>query len=171
MRAPADEPRVKQLLTALAAEVREPVRVYLVGGATAVLHGWRPATVDVDFVFEPDRDAMYRAIASAKDRLDINVELASPAHFLPEVPGWREHSEFVGQFGSLAVFHYDLRAQVLAKIERDHERDRLDVEALLKRVSRDEVWRAFEAIRPGLVRFPAVDATSFEARVRAVLGR
>jgi hypothetical protein len=31
---------------------REPVRIYLTGGSTAVIEGWRDATVDVDLRFD-----------------------------------------------------------------------------------------------------------------------
>jgi hypothetical protein len=30
------------------------VRVYLTGGSTAVIEGWRETTIDVDLRFEPD---------------------------------------------------------------------------------------------------------------------
>ena len=35
-------------MRALAEAARRPLQVYLVGGATAVLEGWREATIDVD---------------------------------------------------------------------------------------------------------------------------
>ncbi|MGH8594400.1 MAG: hypothetical protein ACREV3_11235 [Gammaproteobacteria bacterium] len=38
------------------------VRIYLVGGTTAVLMGWRASTIDVDFVMRPEDDALLRAI-------------------------------------------------------------------------------------------------------------
>ncbi len=52
--------------------------MYLTGGATAVLEGWRPSTVDVDVRFEPDSDEPLRRIAELKEKLELNVELASP---------------------------------------------------------------------------------------------
>ena len=42
-----------------------------------------------------------------KDELDINVELASPDHFIPAVPGWRDRSLLIGQEGRIRFFHYD----------------------------------------------------------------
>jgi hypothetical protein len=173
MREFTDRERLYRLLDTLGRAARRPARLYLVGGATAVDHGWRPTTADVDLVFEPDSGSLYAAIAEAKERLDIYVEIASPAHFLPELAGWRDHSLHVGQFGKLTAAHYDPRAQVLAKIERDHAQDRLDVASFLRTglTSVDAVWAAFEEMRPELVRFPAIDPPSFDARVRAVCGR
>ena len=38
-------------------------------------------------------DALFRALPRLKEELRINVEIASPAHFIPELPGWRETVE------------------------------------------------------------------------------
>lgn len=83
MRHLTERDRLAPFMRALGAAAQEEVRVYFTGGATAVLLGWRPSTVDVHLVFEPERDEVFRAIADLKDTLQINVELASPAHFLP----------------------------------------------------------------------------------------
>lgn len=48
MRPPVDEPRLRQLARELGRIAREPVRVYLTGGSTAVLERWRESTIDVD---------------------------------------------------------------------------------------------------------------------------
>jgi hypothetical protein len=144
--------------------------VYLTGGATALLLGWRASTNDVDIKLDPEPDGVFEAIAAIKNELDVNVELASPDLFIPELPGWRERSTFVGQFGPLQVFHYDLRAQALAKIARGADRDVLDVQAMIDRglVSRDDLRDAFEAIRDRLIRFPRLDPERFAAAVAEV---
>jgi hypothetical protein len=64
--------------------------VYLTGGATAVLLGWRETTIDADITIVPESDRLLRARPALKEQLRINVELASPAHFIPELPGWAE---------------------------------------------------------------------------------
>ncbi|HVL70142.1 MAG TPA: hypothetical protein VM364_22975 [Vicinamibacterales bacterium] len=70
-------------MRALGQSARDATRVYLTGGATAVLHGWRDSTIDVDVKFVPERDELFRAIQDLKERLQVNVELASPADFIP----------------------------------------------------------------------------------------
>jgi hypothetical protein len=55
------------------------VRVYLTGGATAVLHGWRSSTIDVDLELVPDRDELLRELPGLKEELRVNLELADPA--------------------------------------------------------------------------------------------
>ena len=66
--------------------------------------------------------------------------------------------------------HFDLYAQALAKIERDHETDRRDVAELIGRglVDRLRLQDYFDAIEPDLHRFPAIDPASFRRAVGAV---
>lgn len=169
MRGYADADSVRALLQALGRAASQPARVYLVGGATAVIEGWRATTVDVDMRIEPDEDIL-RLLPEMKDRLDLNIELASPADFLPELPGWRDRSPFLFRTGTLDVFHYDLYSQALAKLERGFAQDIADVEAM---VSGGEVQPAqllvlYEAIEDQLYRFPAVEPRELRAAVEAL---
>lgn len=150
---------------------RGPGRVYLTGGATALLEGWRESTVDVDVKLEPEPPGVFEAIARLKEELDLNVELASPDHFLPPLPGWREGSRFIERHGDVEFFHYDLRAQALGKIARGYERDLDDVRAMAARglVCGADIRRAFDRIEPELVRVPGLDADAFRARLERVL--
>jgi hypothetical protein len=159
MRREADAARTRAFLAELSRHTREPTTLYLVGGATAVLEGWRSTTIDVDLLIEPERDELLRALPEIKDRLMINVELASPLDFLPELPGWRERSQFVDQLGALTVRHFDFYAQALAKMERDLGPDTADVQAMIRfgRVEPPRLRELFEAIAPELHRFPTVD--------------
>ncbi len=62
MRELADRERIQRLMAAFGRAARGDVRVYLVGGATAVLLGWRATTIDVDLVLRPEDDAVLRAV-------------------------------------------------------------------------------------------------------------
>lgn len=170
MRARVDRARLLAFLDALGEAANAGAHAYLVGGATAILAGWRTSTVDVDLRLEPDSDAALRAIPQLKEALQINVELASPVDFLPELPGWRERSQFLGQHGRLAVFHFDFYSQALAKIERGHDIDRRDITAMLDSglVERRRLRELFAAIEPQLYRFPAIDPAGFRRRLEAV---
>jgi len=155
------------LLAALDAAAEEEGVCYLVGGATAVLTGWRATTVDVDLKLVPDQDAVLRAIPALKDELQINVELASPADFIPLPDGWQERSPLVECRKRLTFCHFDPYSQALAKFERDHTRDRGDVQALVRSglVDPERLWSYFREIEPALYRFPAIDPTAFRTRV------
>src|SRR3954453_16382387 len=134
----ANAESVRALVRELGRAATAPTRLYLVGGATAVIEGWRTTTVDVDLRIEPD-DELLRALPAIKERLDVNVELASPADFLPELPGWRERSPFLLREGQVEVFHYDLYSQALAKLGRGFAHDLADVDGML----------ACDGVRPG----------------------
>jgi hypothetical protein len=163
----ADRDRIHRLMEAFGREARSNVRVYLVGGATAVLFGWRPTTIDVDFVMRPEDEAILRAIPSIKETLQINLELASPADFIPVPAGWEDRGTFVAQHGRVGFFHFDLYAQVLAKVERGHRQDLADVREMIARglVEPRRALEYFGRIEPDLYRFPAVDPPSFRHAV------
>ena len=172
MRELADEERIRRFLRALGEAARgEESTVFLAGGATAVLHGWRATTIDVDIRLEPDSDVLLRAIAGLKNELGINVEIASPADFIPLAEGWQERSPLVGREGSVSFRHFELASQALAKLERGHERDLEDVRAMLERglVDRAALRATFDEIEGELHRFPAIDPGAFRRRVEEQL--
>jgi len=171
MRRLVDAQQIRRFMKALGAEADRETRLYFAGGATAVLMGWRGSTVDVDIQMDPESDRLYRALPRLKERLDLNVELASPDRFIPEVPGWQERSAFIAREGRISFYHYDLYAQALAKIHRGHAQDLVDVEEMLGRglVERAELLRRFEQIEPQLYRFPAIDPATFRRAVEGIV--
>ena len=172
MRPPVDAVRIRELAHRLGRVAPGRTRIYLTGGATAVLEGWRASTIDVDVRFEPESDALLRELVSLKDRLEINIELASPPDFIPELPGWRERSPLVFRDGHLDVHHFDPYSQALSKIERGFAHDLADVREMLQRglVERDRLAELHQAIEPHLYRYPAIDPAAFRRKVRDALG-
>src|SRR5437773_11673254 len=126
MRELADSARIRSFMRALGERADADCRVYFTGGATAVLEGWRQQTIDADILVVPDSDRLMQAIPGLKASLRMNVESASPAHFIPDLPGWQERSRFIERQGKVSFFHYDFYAQALAKIERDRKSTRLN---------------------------------------------
>jgi hypothetical protein len=174
VRALAEADRIRRFMRALGQRAGGEARVYFTGGATAVLLGWRAATIDVDLELVPDRDELFRAIAELKNELQLNVELASPAHFIPELPGWHDRSVFITREGPLSFYHYDPYSQALSKIERGHVQDVADVTRMLETglVEPSRLRQLFEAIEPRLYRYPAIDPASFRHAVdEALAGR
>ena len=173
MRRLADQARLRQFIKAIGRVAREPGRVYLTGGATAVLMGWRKSTVDAHVLFVPDTDSLYQALPKIKEELELNVEIASPAHFIPELPGWEERSRWIAREGSMDFFHYDFYSQALAKIERGHDKDLADVAAMFDRdlVELERLGTLFGEIEPNLYRFPALDPRAFRARLEETIAK
>jgi hypothetical protein len=172
MRELADSTRIEQFMRALGEAARTEGRVYLTGGATAVLHGWRETTIDVDIKFMPDRDELLREIPRLKEELDLNVELAAPSDFIPVPAGWEDRSPLIGNEGKLAFHHFDPVAQALAKAERGHDQDRRDVQEMIAHglVDPAEALAQFESIESELYRFPAIDPVSFRKAVDELFG-
>ena len=170
MRELADRARIEAFAAALAREATSETDVFLVGGTSAVLIGWRDTTMDVDLVMRPESDAMLRAIPALKERLQINVELASPDQFIPVPSGWEQRSPLITRIGRVTFRHYDFAAQAPSKIERGHARDLADVDAMLAHglISAGAVRQMFAEMEPELYRFPAIDAPSFRRAVDVV---
>ena len=156
MRGLADLRRLQRFMHALGENATRETRLYFTGGATAVLLGWRASTIDVDILVVPDDDRLLRALPAIKEEIEINVELACPAHFIPELPGWEGRSLFIAREGTLSFFHYDLYAQALAKIERGH-------------VEPHRLLCLFEEIAPHLYRYPAIDPGAFRRAVKVAV--
>ena len=167
MRALARGDDIRRFMRALGDAADEDVAAYFTGGTTAVLRGWRAATVDIDVTFVPEPDALLRALPRLKHELRVNVELVSPADFVPVPAGWQDRSVFVGREGRITFYDYDPYAQALAKLERSHARDVEDVQSLIEHglVEPERLRRYFAEIESQLYRFPAIDPRRFRERV------
>jgi hypothetical protein len=173
MREAVTEPRLRAFMRAIAAEAREPGRVYLTGGASAVLQRWRDSTLDIDISIIPESDRMLRAIPDVKERLHVNVELASPADFVPALPGWEGRSPFIALEGPISFHHYDFYTQALSKLERAHRKDLLDVDSMIRDglVDPGRLRSLFEEVEGLLYRYPAVHAPSLRAAIERIAQR
>jgi uncharacterized nucleotidyltransferase DUF6036 len=173
MRQPVTAARVEEFMKALGSGVKSPARVFLVGGATAVLLGWRDSTIDIDLKAVPERDDLLRQLSALKERLEINIELASPDNFIPELPGWEDRSQFVRQEGKLTFLHYDFYAQTLAKIERGHEADLRDIQQMIKSdlVDPGRLLELFSKIEGDIDKYPALHAPSFRRAVELFVSK
>jgi hypothetical protein len=167
MRDKVNAEALEQFMKALGRAGKINARIYFVGGATAVLLGWRETTIDIDLKLVPEVNEILKALPQLKERLHLNVELASPDDFIPALPGWEERSEYITRQGTIDFFHYDFYAQALAKIERGHNTDILDVQQMIERglVERSRLMEFFSQIEDRLYKYPAIDAKSFRSAV------
>jgi hypothetical protein len=139
-----DRQRIERFLETLGRRFSRPGRVYLVGGTIMVYEGFRSQTLDIDLAYSvpPDAHAEFvRAVQELKHELAINVEEASPKDFIPLPSGYEERAKFIGRFGQLDVFHFDIYSVVLSKIERGRDADFNDALVLLK-----AEWLDFETL-------------------------
>ena len=147
--------------------------VYFVGGSTAVWLGLRDATRDVDLTMAPEPAGVFGAITRIKRDLKVNIELASPSDFVPSLPGWQGRSEYIDRYGLVDFYHFDFYGQVLAKIERGHERDWHDVDALA-RIGKIEPSRLVELlcrVDQQASKYPRLDWDKTKAKVASWAAR
>jgi hypothetical protein len=104
-------------------------RVFLVGGGTAVMAGWRGSTIDADLF--ADDEAVFRDIQEIKERLQVNVELARPEDFVPPLAGSDARHLLIETIGRVSFYHYDPYAQLLSKVVRGFRKDMLDAESFV----------------------------------------
>lgn len=167
MREKVSAESIERFMKALGRAGKTNARIYFVGGVSAVLLGWRESTIDIDLKLVPAANEILKALPELKERLRVNVELASPDDFIPALPGWAERSSFIAREGGIDFFHYDFYAQALAKIERGHNTDLLDVRQMIERgfVEPSRLLEYFSRIEDQLYKYPAIDAASFRLAV------
>ena len=167
MREKVSRDRLETFMKAVGRAGKNYARLYFVGGATAVLLGWRETTIDIDIKMVPEIDEIFRALPRLKEDLQLNIELASPDDFIPPVPGWEERSSYITKEGLIEFFHYDFYSQALAKIERGHTTDLLDIRSMIENglVEPARLLELFSLIEDGLYKYPAIDRDTFRIAV------
>ena len=110
--------RLRALMHELArvAPQKGSYRVYLVGGGTAVYAGWRPSSIDADLF--SDQEEIFHDIQGIKERLNVNVEIARPEHYVPALRGSARRHVFIETISTVSFYHYDPYAQILSKLVR-----------------------------------------------------
>jgi hypothetical protein len=170
VRGQTNREKIERFMRELGRATHSPGRIYFTGGVTAVLLGWRESTLDADLKADPEPAGFFEALPRLKEELDLNIELASPDDFVPRLPNWRERSKFIAREGPIEFFHYDFYGQAFAKIERWHERDKIDVhqmlaEGLVKPVRLQEL---FTLVERDLIRYPAIDAAKLRTAISLI---
>jgi hypothetical protein len=168
LRRSVDRALIERFLREVGNRYRRPGRLYLVGGTTLVYEALRTQTLDIDLaiqVADADHGELIQAIRAVRQSLDINVEEASPGHFIPLPAGYADRHVFIGTFGRLEAFHFDLYSTALSKIERGRRQDLQDVVLLLqhRRINWDDLARQYREILPQMEQKSlSRDAAEFE---------
>jgi hypothetical protein len=102
-----------------------------------------------------------------KERLHINVELASPTDFVPALRGWEERSPYITREGVISFHNFDFYTQALSKLERAHHKDLLDVASMVRDglVVPSRLLALFEEVEDQLYRYPDLHPPSLRAVV------
>jgi hypothetical protein len=131
---------------ARSAKPKRSYRIYLVGGGTAVLEGWRESSIDADLY--ADQDEIFRDVQNIKERLSLNIEFARPEDFVPPLEGTESRHVLIETVDRVSFYHYDPYAQLLSKIVRGFARDLADAKAFVARGMVDP--HRFQALVQGI---------------------
>ncbi len=175
MRPSVDKTAIESFLQQLGRTFRKPGRLYLVGGAALVHAGVRPGfTQDIDIqVSGANEGELIVAIQRLIQQMQINVEFASPADFIPLPSQWEMHAQYAGRYGGVDVFYFDFYSIALSKIERGNSRDIADVKLLVQQgiITLNELDEAYREVlaQLGQGRYPRITPQRFSERYTAVL--
>ena len=111
---------------------RQPGRLYLTGGAALVHRGIRPGqTLDIAIQITVDPGNLTAQIAQLKQKMNMNIEFASPGDFIPLPTQWEARSLFIKRYDQVDVFYFDWYSIALSKMQRANRQDVLDVQLLV----------------------------------------
>lgn len=114
----------------------------------------------------------FDSIPELKNSLKINIELAAPDDFVPALPGWEDRCRWIATHNRVDFYHFDFYTQALSKIERDHAKDRRDVQSMITTglVDVRRLLELFREVQPGQwARYPAIEPSDMEARIKTLI--
>lgn len=151
---------------ARSAKSQRHYRVYLVGGGTAVLEGWRESSIDADLYAK--QNDVFRDVQNIKERLNLNIEFVRPEDFVPPLKGSEDRHVFIQAVGRVSFYHYDPYAQLLSKVIRGFARDLTDAKAFVTSgmVDPDRFGKLVQSIPEALyAKYPRLSSAAVRAAV------
>ena len=174
MRPRVDKQQIEAFLKNLGRRFHKAGRLYLVGGAALVHMGIRAGTMEDIYVEvqSADEDKLVETIRQLKESMQVNIEFASPADFIP-VPGqWELSAHYVGRYGMIDVFYFDFYSIALSKIQRGSTRDINDVRLLIQQgvITLEGLDAAYQDVLPRVGKRPynRLDPAQFAARYQTI---
>jgi len=159
---------IQSFMRSIGKILKKRTTLYLTGGSTAILYGFREGTIDIDIA--GDMDELFSYIPKIKERLQINIEMAKPTDFIPSLPNEKERHISIGTFGKVTFMHFDPYAQVFSKIVRGHETDIADAKALVS-TKLVEIKKLCEMVKKipdsSFARYPRLNRSAVEAAVES----
>jgi hypothetical protein len=131
-------------------QITVPVTIYLLGGSALCLLGSPRETLDVDYSIESIAPEIEQTLERLAIELKLDLEPVPPKEFIPLPDEAESRHRFVGRYGNLEVYIFDLYSIALSKIARGFESDIEDVEFLInqKLISWEALTKHFQSILP-----------------------
>jgi hypothetical protein len=126
---------------------------YILGGSALSILGNPRQTLDIDYTTElqgENQEAFSRLVDQMAAQLHLDVEAVPIEEFVPLPPGASARRRYIGSYGNLEVYVFDLYTIALSKISRGFESDLEDVLFLLRQglIDLSELQSHFFAILP-----------------------
>ncbi len=140
-----------EFLQRLSERYRGRVAFYLLGGSALALLGNPRKTLDIDYTTDlsPESQKEFdEVINQVAAQLKLDVESVPLVEFIPLPPEADTRRQFIGRYGNIDVYLFDLYSIALSKIARGFESDLEDVLFLLrqKRIDFETLERYFNLI-------------------------
>jgi hypothetical protein len=112
----------------------DKAKFFLLGGSALCLLGNPRETLDIDYTTglssEKGKD-FECVIQEVAGQLKLDVESVPLAEFIPLAPDSFERHKFLGRYGNIDVYIFDLYSIALSKLARGFDSDLEDVEFLI----------------------------------------
>ena len=150
---PVTPETLTEFLTRLGERYSDQATLYLLGGSALLLLGNPRQTLDIDYTTDlnpQQQKALETIMNQLAARYRLDVEAVPIAEFVPLPPGAEIRRRFVGRFGKVDVYLFDLYTIALSKIARGFETDMDDVMFLIKSnlIDLAELRRHFQSVLP-----------------------
>jgi len=150
---PVTPETLTEFLTRLGERYSDQATLYLLGGSALLLLGNPRQTLDIDYTTDlkpQQQKALETIMNQLADQYRLDIEAVPIAEFVPLPPGAETRRRFIGHFGKVDVFVYDLYTIALSKIARGFETDIEDVIFLVKSNLIDfaELQKHFRTVLP-----------------------
>lgn len=133
---------LQQFFRRLGERIEGPVTFYLLGGSALCLLDSPRETLDVDYTIENPSPETQKILEQIASELQLDLESVPLAEFIPLPPDAQKRRRFVGRYGQVDVYIFDLYSIALSKIARGFESDLEDVAFLLNQNLID--WETLE---------------------------
>ena len=154
---------LQQFLKKLGEQFPHPAKFYLLGGSALCLRGSPRETLDVDYSLEVPSQQFEQILVQLSSEFHLDLESVPMAEFIPLPPNAEKRHRFMGRYGQVDVFIFDLYSIALSKIARGFESDLEDVVFLLGQnlIKWNELEEYFKSILPR-AKIADIDPKEFE---------
>lgn len=159
------KPIVFEFLERIGEKFPQGVSLYLLGGSALCIIGNPRVTNDIDYTFGnpiPNENTLDTIIQNVATQMDLDVESVPLGEFIPLPAESSSRRKYVGRYGNLEVYIFDLYSIAISKIARGFDSDIEDVLFLLKKnlIDFDRLEKFISEISPKMIRSD-IDPTEF----------